>query len=87
MQPGRIDSGDRCAAIGDLAEGRPEVNALEVLRRLPGDFRAKLSSISPESEIQLSFVLEFGRQTPPISFSAETIQLLASHGASLDIDT
>ncbi len=68
-------------------EPDPEVHVQHLLRRLPADFHARLSSVSPKFEIQVALIIEFGEQTPPLAFTAETISLLAANGASLDVDT
>src|SRR5262249_33144452 len=69
-----------------LTEMNPEAHLQELFRRIPDQIVHQLRLVTSEWKIQFSLVLEMQDETPPFNLRVDTLQRIASLGASLDVD-
>lgn len=67
-------------------KANPEAHLLELFGRIPSQLIQQLRRIAPACNIQFSLVLEMQDETPPLNLSVDTVQRIASLGASIDVD-
>lgn len=67
-------------------ETDPEVHLRELLRRIPDQTVQHLRKATTEWNLQFSIVVEMQDETPPFNLGVDTLQLVASLGASVDVD-